>query len=151
MILSLGRNYFFRSCWSIKNKLILTETDIKYFDLDALNERTCEDWSFQPGSSERKHRVISTGKIDVSYWNTYILSGKFVGENIIRYYTVFDSDMYGTKNLRVDNMSDRQFFFFTSFEEKRDFNNDWKTAHLTEMPARQNPHWNLYKYRLREK
>jgi hypothetical protein len=71
MKLTLRRNHFFRSFWSVKRAKEmadgyineLTTADIKYIDLDVVDGPSLVGWL-------DKCR-ISFASVDVSYWNTH--------------------------------------------------------------------------------
>jgi hypothetical protein len=142
MRLTLRKNHFFRSFWSINRVTKPTKEDIKYFDLDTLNKKTCADWTFEGGTYRRRGREIYSA-LDLSYWNTYSLVSYHLPGSVLEFY-VCESRVYGTRNFRTDNMTNRQFFSISRYTSKQYFSNAWKTAHLTRLYIDANPHWNLY-------
>jgi hypothetical protein len=143
MILILRRNHFFRSFWAIEGVNELNEKDVKYFDLDSLDGDTFIEWM-----SDHESTVIDfeSYKVDVSYWNTYsigIASGVSCFGILLDLY-IADASTHGIKNFRTDNMRTGHFLSVTERANPIHFNNDWKTAHLTEMWIDANPHWNFY-------
>jgi hypothetical protein len=74
------------------------------------------------------------------YWDNHELED-CAFRTIMESYLI-DVVKHGVKNFRVDNMTNNDFSIV--IDNARMFNNDWKTARLTEIWIDANPHWNMY-------
>jgi hypothetical protein len=153
MLLTLRHNYFLRSFWALRDATHLTDKDIKYIDLDVLNKDIFLDWLAHPTISRARILGLSYIVVNVSYWNTYnigldnALSNSFFIDYLLNNYLSSQSK-YGIKNFRTDNMCNSDFLCFTWHKRLERYNPGWKTAHITGMLVK-DPHWNMYRYRLR--
>jgi hypothetical protein len=135
MQLTLRRNHFFRSFWSVERARELNEKDVKYLDLDAIDENM---WNAKIVG------INISNPVNLSYWNTYNVGtvNDCLFQYLLNFYTAA-VDKNGIKNVRTDNMGGGDFYLLTALEDPEHLNNNWKTAHLRDLPY-SNPHWNRY-------
>jgi hypothetical protein len=118
---------------------------MKYFDLDLMNGAMFSEWRNEPDYPQRRIVLVENDSVDLSYWNTYSvgINNNTTFQLLVYNYLWKITNIHGTKNFRTDNMTNNDFA--TMVECSAHDNNDWKTAHLTELYD-YNPHWNFYNY-----